>query len=124
MTKLIKDSLTFENGFWECKIANGSQEISIRIKGDNQLFNLRENLDLADKFIGELGQYEKLARIYATDSEYHEDIKSVGGLHLSAVHLDGWSDFRIWFHLGDDPERMLGVHYANGKWVSIYCDPP
>jgi len=124
MVSLTEKSFTFENDLWKYKIEHHGQELLIFIKGDAQLFDNRETHDLLAKFGDEIDQIEKQAREFSMNSEYLEDIVENGGLNLSSIHIDNWTNFLIWFNLGETSDRMLGVRRVDGNFDSVYCDPP
>ena len=119
MTQFSKDFFVFENGLWVAKIKN----ILVRIKGGEYFFNHHENLEFANKFIRELNKHEEIARSYSMMSKYLGEIESIGKLLLQSFNLNGRSDVRAWFTLGNT-DRMLGVHYSEKELLSVYCDPP
>lgn len=124
MISITKEMLSFENDCWGCSFEYSKQALNLRIKGDAHFFDDGSNLDGVNRFAGSLAEIEKCSLNYVDSSEYRDEVRIAGNLILTSISIESSDEYRVWFKLGENSDRLLGVHYKDNEAMSVYCDPP
>lgn len=111
----------FLNNTWQCMFSL-PRSMTVWIKGGKDFFDEVDNVKELELLVRTIDDYVEQAISFVRNSEYASDVTNFSELEFDSVYVSDWTDLRLWFYLGSDTDRMLGVRLKDSETVDVYCD--